>query len=242
MVSMKRSGFNIALLLLLLFPGLLPAQKRLERMHVDTSGRVSTFGPNRLFFAQVMAHGGWFVDEGEPGAATTRAFSAGLGARLKLKLWSWEALTMDAGWKMQRWRLEQKPGKLIPDGNLHQRENITLYAFSVDLCNRINIGRRGNVLGTFVDFGVYADWNFQRVHTTKDIFVNPAASGKESQITRNFGPSWLANENYGIKVRAGNGWADLFAAFRVSSIFSTSFENSYPEPPRLVIGIELGTE
>ncbi|TND09073.1 MAG: hypothetical protein FD123_1476 [Bacteroidetes bacterium] len=233
---------HVVFLFLLTLPCMLHAQKRLESLKVDTSGRVETFGPNRRIFAQAVASVGLFADNGDPGARTRRAYSFQAGGRMKLKLWSWEALTLDVYWKMQRWNLEQKPGKLLPDGNLHQRELIVTHSLSGDFCNRINIGRRGDVLGTYVDLGVYGDYVFHSVHVMKDLYLDPAVSGKESQLTKNFGLPYMAPLNYGFKARAGNGWMNIFAMYRVSGIFKNEYTSLYPQLPRITIGIEIGTE
>jgi hypothetical protein len=210
---------------------------------VDTTGEIPFYGPNRLFFAHGLAQLG-----GKPGpqyyGAQTNWWSYSLeyGLRMKLKLWSWESLTMDIGYRYDRFSLRMDTPRLAPlDNTHHQREKISLHNFSGAFCERINFGKRGNVMGTWLDIGVYGDWAFR----TGDVYVDqhydsnsPSGYRYKSKTKINRLP-YMEKINYGFTARLGGDYVGIFAMWRWNDLIKQSYTSSERDLPKLTIGIEV---
>jgi hypothetical protein len=210
---------------------------------VDTTGKIPKFGPNRLFFVHGLCQLGEKSGPQVYGLQTNWwSGSIEYGVRGKLKLWSWEALVMDAGYRYDRYSMRKDTPKLIPlDPTIHQRERISDHNFSGSFCDRINFGKRGNVMGSWLDFGVYADWSFR----TSNVYVDQhydsnSPSGyrykNKTKITR---LPYMEKTNYGLTVRFGGDYGGVFAEWRMNNIIKKNYTTGDRDLPKLTIGIEF---
>lgn len=219
--------------------------RALVNIDIDTSGEIPTFGPNRLFFV----HGLYRLGE-KPGPQVyglqTNWWSGSLeyGVRGKLKLWSWESLVMDLGYRYDRYSMRKNTPKLSPlDPTVHQRERISVNNFTGSFCNRINFGRRGNIMGSWLDLGVYADWAFR----TSNVFVDQHYDSNDpsgyhykskTKITR---LPYIQDLNYGVTARMGGDYGGVFMEWRMNNIIKSAYTTLDRDLPKLTIGIEFYT-
>jgi hypothetical protein len=253
---MSRYSFSrkliIALLLLLpglrlaaqfdVFPGDRPARndRVLISQKVDTSGKISKFGPNRLFYISMYSHFALMPGPQVYGAQTNWwSTSFGYGMRAKLKLLYWNSLVLDVIYRYDRYSIRQNTPKLAPlTTQSHVRERISLNNFSIALCDRVNFRKRGNVVGNWIDFGVYADNVFRSSNVFLDEHYdsnNPAGFHHKVKTTLVRLP-YVEKINYGFAVRWGGEYYSVFAQYRVNDLFNYDSPNNR-DLPKLIIGI-----
>jgi hypothetical protein len=252
---MRRSSFKkIILLLLLILPGMrlvaqfdvFPGGKRqtenreLVSEEVDTTGKISKFGPNRLFY--LCPYGGLgTMPMPQVYGAQTNWWSTSLtyGIRSKLKLFYWNALVLDVAYRYDRYSIRQNTPKLSPlIAANHVRERISLHNFSVAFCDRINFRRRGNVMGNWLDLGVYADHVFRSANVFVDRhYDSNSASGFSYKVkTRIVGLPYIDKLNYGFAIRVGGDYYCFYAQYRVNSLFTVETPNNR-DLPKLMLGV-----
>lgn len=251
-LSYKRT---VVFLLLLLCSGVqlaaqfdvFPGDKRrpgtnhlLLKREVDTSGTISKFGPNRLFYASFNSHLGLMPGPQVYGAQTNWwSTSLSYGLRMKLKLFYWNALVMDINYRYDRYSIRQNTPKLAPlITTPHTRERISLHNFSVSFCDRVNFKRRGDVLGNWIDFGVYADNVFRSTNVFVDShYDSNSPSGyrfkTKTKITK---LPYIETINYGLTVRIGGEKQYLFVQYRMNDLFNYDSPNNR-DLPKMIIGI-----
>jgi hypothetical protein len=219
------------------------AQRVVFARDVDTSGEVGKFGPNRLFFVHGLVQAGFIVGPQETGMRTT--WSSGwfnYGMRMKLKLWSWESVTMDLGYRYDRFNIRQKSAKSLPlEPAKHQKQHLSVNNVSISFCNRINFRRRGNVLGNWMEFGVYGDWAFRTSNRYVDRYYDSnSSSGYEHVLhTAIVKLPYIEEWNYGFTFRAGGNVLGFCLNYRVNELIIDAPDQDYPDLPKLSVGIEL---
>ncbi len=253
---MHRTVFKhkiILAILLLLFPGMrlaaqvdvLPGDRRtntnrvLISRDVDTSGKIPTFGPNRLFFLTLYNQLGLMPGPQVFGAQTNWwSTSYAYGIRGKLRLFYWNALVMDVCYRYDRYSIRQNTPKLAPliTAN-HVRERISLHNFSVTLCDRINFRRRGDVLGDWIDIGVYADNIFRSTNVFVDQhYDSNGASGFHYKVkTKIVRLPYIEKVNYGLTLRIGSEFYSLFMQYRMNDLFNYDSPNNR-DLPKVIVG------
>ena len=223
-----------------------PGEKRRTENHVlvsrdvDTNATISKFGPNRLFFVSYFSHLGAMLGPQVYGAQTNWwSSSIAYGIRMKLKFFYWNALVMDISYRYDRYSIRQNTPKLLPLGTAnHVRERISLNNFSVALCDRINFRKRGNVLGSWLDLGVYADNVFRssNVFLDRHYDSNGAAGYNYKVKTKIVRLPYIEKVNYGLTLRFGGEYYSFFAQYRMNDLFNTDTPNNR-DLPKLMFGI-----
>lgn len=242
--------------MLLILPGIrlaaqfdiFPGEKRRTTNHmlvsneVDTSGKISKFGPNRLFYIAPYGTFGMMLMPQVYGAQTNWwSTSLTYGARSKLKLFYWNALVLDVAYRYDRYSIRQNTPKLPPliTAN-HVRERISLHNFTVAFCDRINFRRRGNVLGSWLDLGVYADHVMRSANVYVDRHYDSNGTSGYSFKTKTTIARlpYIDKLNYGFTMRFGGDYYSFFAQYRVNSLFTTDTPNDR-DLPKLMIGMSF---
>ncbi|HET6993141.1 MAG TPA: hypothetical protein VFJ43_17535 [Bacteroidia bacterium] len=211
---------------------------------VDTTGKISKFGPNRLFYLTPFLQIGEMPGPQVYGSQTNWWSSCfAYGIRSKLKIFYWNALVLDIDYRYDRFSINQKRPKLPPLITMsHERERISLHNFSGSLCDRINFRKRGNIIGSFIEFGVYGDY----VLRSTDVFVDRhydsnSASGYSYKTKTTLARlPYIDKMNYGLTVRLGSEGFALFANYRINSLFNYDSLNNR-DLPKLTIGIDLSS-
>ena len=217
--------------------------RTLVRYDVDTSGEIPKFGPNRLFYLHGLSRIGEMAGPQNYGLQTNWwSYSILYGFRMKLKLWSWESVVMDLGYHYDRYSLRMDTPRLSPlENSNHQREKIVIHNFSGAICDRINFGRRGNVMGLYPDLGVYGDYGFYNSNVyVNQYYVSNSPSGYHYKVKTKINRlPYLEKFNYGLTARIGGDYGGIFVLWRWNDLIKQSYTNIERDLPKLTVGIEV---
>lgn len=220
-----------------------PFRQRNVNIHVDvdTTRTIPKYGENRRWFVHQTY--GLYARFGpnETGAKTLgRSIMFDYGVQTKLKLWKWDALCLNVNVGQERWSLAQDSQKILPDTLLHKTERFQFNRLQGELCNRVNLNRhRGNIIGTYLEFGVYGNRMYHNLHITRDSVDATPVSGPKLVKTRETQLPYINPMQYGFVARFGSEYFALSATWRVSDYFKNNETYAYPELPRLWFGIVL---
>jgi len=164
-------------------------------------------------------------------AGSSAAFD--LGLRYKRRITNYLAAGMELGINATSYKLKQTDPKTIPDTVVNDREKFRISSLTSSAYVRINVGRRGNYIGNYLDMGAYGGWNFQKKHKT----TNGNEEGEKVRLSTTQ-LKYIQNFSYGFLARIGIGRYAIAAHYRLSDIFETSY--TMPELPRLIVGVEVG--
>ena len=203
-----------------------------EPVAIDSS--VARYGPNRRHYGHFFVNFGSSIDAGDAGARIVqpRFDQFSFGYRYKLKLFQHLALGADIALTNFDYRLKQQEGKILPSSDLHDKERMLFSMVNGGAFIRINVGRRGNQLGNYLDLGAYGGLTFSHTHFTKDKMPD----GTTVRIRRNR-LDYYQLFNYGAAARIGYKRIALFGRYRFSDMFYAN--KNYPELPRIIAGIEF---
>lgn len=192
-------------------------------------------GPNRSNFSQFYISYGIPIADVHTGAEiyTGRSFDFDFGYRYKRKIGNVYALGFEIFYKVQDFNMKQDSGKIVPDTILHDKERLRFNNLGVGIYNRFNFGKRGDVVGNFLDIGAYGSWTYRLAHITKDELPN---GNKVRTHTR--GLDYYEPLNYGLVVRLGFNRFVFYGTYRLSDLFKP--KHNYPELPFISAGIQLG--
>lgn len=200
----------------------------------------SNFGPNKTHYLIMYTGIGFFVSPSNKGSDVNPYSSSDyrIGARYKLKLCSWEAIGFDVYYNTNNFNLKQNDQKTIPNKTLHDKEKVVTNNVAVDLFNRINFGKRGNVLGKYLDLGFYFSYYFASKHVYKDTFTSANSAFATRNKVVNRGMKYFSDYNYGPIMRIGNNRYTLYAQYRMTPYFIQGF--NFADMPIVVAGIQVG--
>ncbi|TGE24543.1 hypothetical protein E5K00_04845 [Hymenobacter aquaticus] len=208
-----------------------------ERLATDTVR--SVFGPNRTYYNHFYLGYGLVAGPAAGSGAALRYGSSGelvLGLRNKLRVSQHLALGLDVRYARVVYHLAQEAQKTVPNTTQHQREYLALPQAQLEGFVRLNYGRRGNVIGRYVDVGGWGGWVIGTTHFYED---EPANGAKRVSVTEH-GLGYLRRWSYGAGLRLGSSRYALNARYRLSDVFRASAGAAFPELPRWVLGLELG--
>jgi len=236
----KKKGVKaIAFWVLMTVSYAVQAQQVLVEANVADDTIKTTFGPNRRYFGHV--YGSYGLVAGASGGSGARlryglsSLEAQLGGRLKRRFSQTLALNLDLRYAYQQFSLAQNAPKTVPTPTLHKSESLSLHHIQSELSLRLNAGRRGNVIGRYLDLLAYGGWVAGTAHTTED----EPGPGIKSVETTERGLPYLQRWTGGVGARLGSDRYALVTRYRLSSAFRPEYA-TFPELPRWVIGLELG--
>ena len=214
------------------------AQQVLVQANVADDTTKNALGPNRRYFGHLYV--GYGVVAGPAGWGAGLRYglpSAELrgGARLKLRFSQALAVNLDASYAYLRYELTQNDQKTVPTPQLHRREYLGLHRLGAETSLRLNAGRRGNVVGRYLDLLAGGGWVAASTHTTEDA----PAPGVGSVETTEYGLPYLRRWTGHLGARLGVDRYALAGRYRVSSAFGPA-HGAWPELPRWVLGLEVG--
>jgi hypothetical protein len=214
------------------------AQQVLVQGNVAADTVKNSFGPNRHYFGHFYVGYGLLAGPAAPGATIRQGLrSAELrgGGRLKIRFTQALAATVDLGYGYLRYDLAQNGQKLLPSPVLHRRETLSLHRLYSEVGLRLNYGRRGNAVGSYLDLLASGGWVAGTSHTTED----EPGPGIGSVETTERGLPYLRRWTTGVGARLGFDRYALTARYRTSAAFTKKYA-AWPELPRWVIGVEIG--
>ncbi|MCA8830049.1 hypothetical protein [Hymenobacter pini] len=216
------------------------AQRVLLRAEPATDSMEVSFGPNRAFYRHFFLGYAPVVGQlGGPGAdlrpfASNEGFA---GVRHKFRLTNTMAAGFDVRYARLVYSLQQNAGKRVPTAQLHQQESLVLSQVQLEPYWRLNYGRRGNVIGHYLDVSGWGGWAMAVTHRTED---RPGPNGSKRVTSTEHGLRYLRRWPYGVGARLGSGRYALVGRYRLSRTFVAGASPEYVELPRWLVGFELG--
>ncbi len=205
-----------------------------------------TYGPNMMHYTHLYLSYGMFVSPTEGEGVDidhTKSFSLDLGWRYKMKLNKYFAIGSDIHFCKNIFDIKQNAAKQLFNSILHKEELLKQNKIGMDVFFRINVGRRGNSVGKFMDIALYGDYITKSTHLYVDqVDVVAANYYAEERKTIYSTLAYVKNMEYGLKMRLGVGHWVLHANYRLSDLFTTDFKQNEldVELPRLSVGLQIG--
>ena len=227
---------------LLLAACYVPAQAQRVLLHAEPAADSvpPRYGPNRAFYQHLFAGYSPVVGAAAgPGAALRYPQSAEsfLGVRNKFRLSKVLATGLDVRYARLQYQLKQTSGKQLPNAQLHSRESLILSQLQLEPFLRLGFGRRGNVIGHYLDVSGWGGWALATTHYYED---QPGTGGGTRTVVKERQPDYLRRWSGGVGARLGSGRYALVARYRLSSTFTPVADPAYAELPRWLLGLELG--
>jgi hypothetical protein len=194
-----------------------------------------TYGPNLRHYVHGYVGIGFPLPTSEESDYIKKGLSTNLelGIRYKRKFTNYLSTGLDLGINSTSYKLKQYESKTVPDESSNDKEKIQVNSIMGSGWIRINVGRRGNYIGNYMDLGAYGSWNFMKKHKT----TNQNEAGEKVKVSTSQ-LNYVENFSYGMMARIGAGRYAFTANYRISDIFEPAY--SLSELPRLIVGIELG--
>ncbi len=177
--------------------------------------------------------------ETKPGSSTM--FS--VGWRYKYKLTKWFAIGAGINYTNDVFNLLQNDEKMVPNNIHHDKEKLRYNNLGPDVFLRFNFGKRGNVIGRFVDIGAYYNWSFRVKHMYQDKIdknAQPSQAGSQRVILSDL--DYVEKFHYGFRGRIGLNRFVLTASYRMNELLTQEFRDEVGDYffPRLNVGLEIG--
>ena len=227
---------------IIIFPDVGYTQNILLEEIVDADTVPQKFGPNQKNYTHSFLGYGLILGSSEGKGMDVKAGNSNefiTGFRYKRKITNWYAVGLEIAYGVASFHLRQNDEKIYPDTVLHDKEKISLNNFGIQLYQRFNFDKRGNIIGKYMDVGGYFDWAFLVKHYTKDKHDKPSQHGgaKSTEVTQS-GLIYTQPYNYGVSFRVGYNAIAVFGKYRLSDLFKP--HHNLPELPRITVGLELG--
>lgn len=237
-LNMKKIALIIALITTTSF---LFSQNIIMNETPDSLYNIPKWGKNRAHYMHLYWSFGMVV--GSPSGDSYilkygNSNSWKFGFRYKRKISSNFAVGFDASIATTQFRFAQQGSNVFPDSLMHDKEFISLTTFEFDYYNRINIGKRGDKVGKYIDLGAYVTSNIGSYHIYTDKFATPFFGSKKMEVKLS-DLNYLNDYQWGFKTRIGNNRYAIWSSYRMSDYFNNKAPKGI-ELPRMMIGLELG--
>lgn len=154
-----------------------------------------------------------------------------LGVRYKYKISNLYSFGLNLSYNFYSYRIKQESDKIFPDTIIHDKEKFMLSSLSLGVYNRFNFGRRGNVIGRYLDLGAYGDWNLIKKHYVKDKIDGQVYKLSVTRL------KYVENFGYGVFANLGFNRLVLTFKYRLSDLFKESY--NYPELTPYTVGVQV---
>ena len=210
------------------------AQQVLLQTDVATDTLPPRTGPNRAYFGHLYV--GYALAAGPSALGVRRGFSSyevQLGGRLKRRLGPYFAFNTDLRYAYLRYDLATDIVRPVFSGVGFDSQTIGFHQVQGEASLRLNPGRRrGNTVGRYLDLLGYGGWAFSTSYAAR----GPSPYGGQLELVTHQ-PSYLARWQGGVGLRVGSGALALVGRYRLSALLPSPTQ---PEPPRLLLGLEIG--
>ncbi len=206
-----------------------------------------THGPNMRHYGHLYIGGGIIPDFDEETGSEIKFWRSGqflIGYRYKLKMLNFYAVGADLNYRYTKYFIDDDEANPFDPNNpltffegekKHFLEN---HGIGLELYQRINIGKRGNSLGFYIDTGFRGQWNISDIEKAVFIIDDEASPAGKSRI-KNRRLRYTEPFSYGPSARIGYNKFSLYGYYRLSDYFDTG-DFSIPELPRLTVGLQFG--
>ncbi|MDJ0366012.1 hypothetical protein QMK33_12685 [Hymenobacter sp. H14-R3] len=210
------------------------AQQVLLQTDVANDTLPARTGPNRRYFGHLYA--GYGLAVGPSALGVKYGFSSSefqVGGRLKRRLGGLLALNADLRYAYLRYDLNNELARPAPLGAGYDSQLLSYHQLQGEASLRLTPGRRrGNTVGRYLDLLAYGG----RALATNYATQGPAPGGGRLEVVAHE-PPYLARWLGGVGARVGSNSVALVGRYRLSNALKNS---GLPEPPRLVLGLEIG--
>ena len=210
------------------------AQQVLLQTDVATDTLPPRTGPNRRYFGHL--YGSYGLAAGPSPLGVKYGFSSfevQLGGRLKRRLGSYLAFNADVRYAYLRYGLDAEALRPAPFGGGFDTQTISYHQLQGEASLRLTPGRRrGNTVGRYLDLLAYGGRTLAANYTA----IGPSANGGRREIVEHQ-PAYLARWQGGVGLRLGSNSLALVGRYRLSELLPGT---SLPEPPRWILGVEIG--
>lgn len=196
-------------------------------------------GPNMKRFSHIYFGYEFFAgNSDDKGAEIIYGLSSciNIGYRYKFKIFEFYSIGFNTSYSFKKYVIKQETDKILPNSILHDKEKIRFNNAELEFYNRFNIGKRGNIIGKYLDIGLFGNWAFAINHLTKDK-VNDEDNKAELAIIKYHNLLYTKRFFYGFSTRLGINRLAISAEYRLSDLFKKEYQ--LPELPRFCIGLEL---
>lgn len=198
--------------------------------------KIPKFGPNGKFYANFYTTIRFYTPAlyGEQiDIKYFRAKDLELGYNLKLRITNWLATGTQA-----YYNITNLPNNSVLSyvGNVYftpweiKDSKFVLNNVGLAPYLRINIGKRGNTVGNYIDFIGWAEYNDLK----RSVIKFSSDDAYQKIVTK--GSNYFNNFNYGISLRIGMKWIALEAKYRLSDL--TQLSALYPFP-KFSVGLQF---
>ena len=200
-------------------------------------------GPNTSFFGQGYVAFASILNYDESTGAAINPWQSGqfiIGYRYKIKLLPFYSIGFDLGFRMNNYYLRGDKDNPYDSANPltfktgEKRHIFTNNGLGLELYQRINIGKRGNTLGNYLDIGIQGQWNVADVEEIVTNFDNADFVGRERLFNRRL--KYVEEFSFGLSARIGIDKFVIYGNYRLSDIFKEDYQ--IPELPRLAVGLQ----
>lgn len=216
------------------------AQRVLLREEPPADSATARYGPNRAFYRHLYLGYTTVVGQPDGPGADLRYFKSAeffLGVRHKYRLSRSVAAGFDVRYARLAYHLKQNSQKLLPTPSQHHAESLVISQLQLEPYVRLGFGRRGNVIGHFVDV---SGWGGRALGTSHHYEDRPGTGGGKRTVVVERGLGYVRRWPFGLGARLGSGRYVATARYRLSDTFTPQASPTYAELPRWVIGFELG--
>jgi len=229
----------IALITIFYVPEIL-AQKVVLEEDVQADSIRSEFGQNRKHFRHFYLTYGFVAGNDNMGSQINYGLSRQIefGYRYKRKLSNWYALGISLSANNELYNLKQSTAKILPNDSLHDSEKLIFNDLKAEIYNRINLGKRGDIIGRFIDIGFYTGFNYRAKHIVKDILNDDGPNHAKKAKHVYTGLSYVEKYKYGLMARTGINRYVLYMQYRLNN--QLKHKNSFEDLPSLIVGMQIG--
>jgi hypothetical protein len=168
-----------------------------------------------------------------------RSVEFNFGYRYKLKLLSFYAIGFDVSNRWVRYGIKSE-GAFVSANPLSLVNNVDklslgLSSLGAEAYNRINFGKRGNILGNYLDFGIKGEWNYSRKLIIKENAAKGSYYEESRTVQRNL--NFIEKVSTLVTARIGINKVCIYGNYRISDVIAAGYTT--PEIPPLTAGIQL---
>jgi hypothetical protein len=192
-------------------------------------------GPNSSRFSHLYYGVKFPIPIGTEGSEILFWNSYGMefGHRSKLRVSNFYSLGFDVAYAFNRYRMKQVDGKITPDAVLYDKQSIRNNEWRLGFYNRFNLDlKRGNVMGKYIDLGVYGTYHFGNKTWTEVEADNVTVT----TVTRKL--DYIEPWGYGVYAHLGAGAFILKFEYRLSPYFKE--DTVFPDLSPYTIGMQVG--
>ena len=209
------------------------AQTVLLHQEVDSVYKKTSFGVNSKHYVHTYLSFAFLFDAYGSGESDITKFggshSFALGLRYKFRLNNYLATGLE---------LEDRFTTVsYPTSEPVLKEKYYFGDFKYAWYFRFNLGMRGDIMGKFIDMGIWGSSNLYSKHNLT--LENNSPYFKILNYTEE-NLSYIEAFNYGLLLRAGINQFVIFTEYRLSNVLKKDYQDRFKNVPAWTVGLQIG--